>query len=118
MHDPPRTPTELANLKERIIKNPLVYGPIVSEDFKATLIQADFESDISSREIFNILQGLKRQFQDSNHNIYIAGQPVLQGWLDYYLPRMGGLSLFTLIVMALVLYNIFRCKRGVLLPLA
>jgi len=118
MHDPPRTPGELTTLKERIVRNPLVYGPIVSKDFRATLIQADFESDISSREIFNIVQSLKKQFEDSNHNIYIAGQPVLQGWLDYYLPRMGGLSLFTLIVMALVLYNIFRCKRGVLLPLA
>jgi len=95
----------------------MVYGPIVSKDFKATLIQADFESDVSARDIFNTLQALKAQFEDKDYKIHIAGQPVLQGWLDYYLPRMTGLSLFTLIVMALVLYNIFRCKRGVLLPL-
>ncbi|MDD5291767.1 MAG: MMPL family transporter [Candidatus Omnitrophica bacterium] len=117
MHDPARTQEELDILKERIVKNPLVYGPIVSKDFKATLIQADFESNVSARDIFNNLQALKAQFEDEDYNIHIAGQPVLQGWLDYYLPRMAGLSLLTLIVMALVLYNIFKCKRGVFLPL-
>ncbi|MDD5005031.1 MAG: MMPL family transporter [Candidatus Omnitrophica bacterium] len=117
MHDPPQTQEGLDILRERIVRNPLVYGPIVSKDFKATLIQADFESDVSARDIFNTLQGFKKQFEDKNHNIYIAGQPVLQGWLDYYLPRMAGLSLITLIVMAFVLYNFFHCKRGVFLPL-
>lgn len=117
MHDPPATQEGLERLQYKIIRSPLVYGPIVSKDFKATLIQADFESDISAREIFNILQGIKKQHEDKNHNIYITGQPVLQGWLDFYLPRMAGLFLITLLVMALVLNNLFKSKRGVLLPL-
>ncbi len=117
MHDPPKTPVELGILKDRIIRNPLVYGTMVSKDFTATLIQADFESSVSSREIFKVLQGIKTHFQDSRHTIYISGQPVLQGWLDFYLPRMSGLSLVTVLVMALVLYQAFKSKRGVLLPL-
>lgn len=117
MHDPPKTQDEVNVLKQRIIRNPMVYGPIVSKDFKATLIQADFESDVSSRKIFNILQGIETKYRDSEHNIYIAGQPVLQGWLDFYLPRMSGLFVITLLVMAVVLYNVFKSKRGVFLPL-
>jgi hypothetical protein len=117
MHDPPRTQEELAILKQRILRNPLVYGPIVSPDFKATLIQADFESAVSSRKIFQLLRGIENQYQDNNHDIYIAGQPVLQGWLDFYLPRMSSLFLVTLCAMSLVLFFAFKSKRGVLLPL-
>lgn len=117
MHDPPKTQEELNILKKRILRNPLVYGPLVSRDFKATLIQADFESSVSSRDIFQVLQGIKKRYEDQNHNIYISGQPVLQGWLDFYLPRMSSLFIVSLLVMALVLYNVFMSKRGVLLPL-
>ena len=117
MRDAPQTPEELQLLKQRIMRNPMFYGPMVAKDFTATLIQADFESDVSARQIFAILQNIKKQFQDPNHNIYIAGQPVLQGWLDSYLPKMKWLFLLTIIAMALVLYNAFKSKRGVFLPL-
>jgi predicted RND superfamily exporter protein len=117
MHDPPRTQEELQTLRTRILRNPLVFGPLVSQDFKATLIQADFESEVSSRAIFDVLQGIKKNFEDKNHNLYISGQPMLQGWLDFYLPRMSRLFIFALVVMALVLYYAFRSKRGVFLPL-
>ncbi|MFA5362192.1 MAG: MMPL family transporter [Candidatus Omnitrophota bacterium] len=117
MHDPPRTGEEIEKLKQRITGNPMVYGPLVSRDFKATLIQADFESAVSSRDIFKAVQGIKKQFEDADHVIYISGQPVLQGWLDYYLPRMAGLFVITLLVMSAVLYNAFKSKRGVFLPL-
>jgi hypothetical protein len=117
MHDPPRTSEEIAVLKQRILRNPLVYGPLVSRDFKATLIQADFESEVSARKIFQLLRALEVQYQDYNHEIYIAGQPVLQGWLDFYLPRMGSLFWVTLCAMSLVLFFAFKSKRGVFLPL-
>ncbi len=117
MHDPPKTREEMDILKQRILQNPMVYGPMVSSDFKSTLIQADFESDVSARKIFNILQGIKNKYEDADHNIYISGQPVLQGWLDFYLPRMSGLFIITLVAMGLVLFNVFKSKRGVLLPL-
>jgi predicted RND superfamily exporter protein len=117
MHDPPKTPQEIEALKTRILRSPMVYGPMVSRDFKSTLIQADFESDVSSRKIFDVLEGIKKQFEGSNHNIYISGQPMLQGWLDFYLPRMVSLFFITLIAMSWVLFYAFKSKRGVLLPL-
>ncbi|MCM8789763.1 MAG: MMPL family transporter [Candidatus Omnitrophica bacterium] len=117
MHDVPRSELQLELLKQRILRNPLVLGPIVSEDFKATLIQADFESNVSSRKIFDMLQGIKDKFSDENHVIHISGLPVLQGWLDYYLPKITSLFLLTLLAMSLVLYNAFKSKRGIFLPL-
>jgi len=117
MHDPPKSQLEIEALKERILRSPLAYGPIVSQDFKATLIQADFESNVSARKIFDILQAIKDKFQDENDRIYISGQPLLQGWLDFYLPRMTRLFLITLLAMSLVLYYAFKSKRGIFLPL-
>ena len=38
----PQTPGEMAVLKEAVLNNPLIYGPYVSMDLKATLITADF----------------------------------------------------------------------------
>jgi len=117
MYKPAITPEEIETLKKRIIRNPLVYGPLVSKDFKASLIQADFESEVSSRKIFKELQSIKQQYEDKNHVIYISGQPLLQGWLDAYLARMSRLFLFTLLAMGLCLFNAFRSKRGIFLPL-
>ncbi|MFH1201420.1 MAG: MMPL family transporter [Candidatus Omnitrophota bacterium] len=118
MHDPPKTQEGINLLKAKITKNPLVYGPMVSKDFKSTLIQADFESNVSSRRIFDELQEIKKKYEDKNHKIYLSGQPILQGWLDFYLPRMSGLFIFTILAMAWVLYDVFKSKRGVFLPLA
>jgi len=117
MHDPPKSQLEIEALKQRITRSPLAYGVIVSKDFKATLIQADFESNISSREIFDVLQGMEEKFQDDNNVIYISGHPVLQGWLDFYLPRMTKLFFITILAMSLVLYYAFQSKRGIFLPL-
>lgn len=117
MHDPPKGEQQIDILKERIVRNPMVYGPMVSKDFKATLIQADFESNVSSRKIFDVLQGIKKKYEDPNNIIYMSGQPLLQGWLDFYLPKMVKLFMVTLIVMSLVLYYAFKSKRGVFLPL-
>jgi predicted RND superfamily exporter protein len=117
MHDPPKIPQELEALKRKILVNPMVFGPMVSKDFKATLIQADFESDVSVKKIFGILQAIKKKYEDENHNIYISGQPVLQGWLDYYLPRMVWLFSLTILAMGWVLWFAFRSKRGLILPI-
>jgi len=117
MHDPARTPKEIATLKERVLRNPTVYGPLVSKDFKATLIQADFESKVTVKRIFEITQEIKNKYQDAGHQIYVSGHPVLQGWLDHYLPQMLKLFIITVLAMSWVLYSAFKSKRGVLLPL-
>lgn len=117
MSAPLKTPEEIRALRQRIVRSPLVYGPIVSEDFKATLIQADFESEVPVKKIFETLQEIKNKYQDKNNIIYISGQPVLQGWLDSYLPKMASLFILTVLAMALVLWNAFKSKRGVFLPL-
>ncbi len=124
MRTPPRTPGEISDLKQKIMNTPLVYGtrgsafgPIVSKDFTSTLIQADFESDVSSRHIFNHLNDIIRAEEDGDHEIFLAGRPIMEGWFDFYLPSMFKVFLATIVIMGVLLFVAFRSKRGVLLPM-
>jgi predicted RND superfamily exporter protein len=118
LRDVPQTEAQMARLKEKIRRNPNVFIRMVSEDFQATLIQADFEPGLSSREIFQNLRALVEKEKDANHNFYLAGRPILEGWLDFYLPKMFAMFALTFFTVAVILYLTFRSKRGVILPLA
>ncbi len=117
LREVPQTQDEMEQLRQRIINNPNVYIRMVSRDFKSTLIQADFESGVSSSYIFRQLREVVQREKDENTNIYLAGRPVLEGWLNFYLPKMLTVFLCTVIVMIVILYLTFRSKRGVILPL-
>jgi uncharacterized protein len=117
LREPPATPDAMMALKMEIQHNPMLYGPIVSKDFSATLIQADFEPSVSSKRIFNQLQEIVSAERDANNEVYIAGRPVLEGWLNFYLPKMIRIFLVMIGVMIVVLYLAFRSKRGVILPM-
>ncbi|MEA3328770.1 MAG: MMPL family transporter [Candidatus Omnitrophota bacterium] len=118
MRYPPQTREGLAKLRIICTRNPLIYGVMVSKDLKSTLIQADFESSVSSKRIFEALNQIVKPEQDPDTKIYIAGRPILEGWLNFYLPKMGKVFLGTLVLMIVVLFIAFRSKRGIILPLA
>ncbi len=117
MSEVPETWQGMERLRRAILKNPMLYGPVVSKDFKSTLIQADFESELSSERIFRELSQIVRSERDENNEIYITGRPVLEGWLNFYLPKMLKIFLITLMIIPLLLFLAFRSKRGVILPL-
>jgi len=117
LRTPPRTTSEFALLEKKIKMNPNIYGTMVSQDMRSTLIQVDFESSADTSVIFQELQKLKSRYEDSSTRIHIAGRPVLEGWLNYYLPSMLKILLLSLGVISIVLFLTFRSKRGVILPL-
>ncbi len=117
LRDIPQTEQQMQDLKCRIISNPNVYIRMVSKDFKSTLIQADFEAGVSSKYIFNQLNNIIDKERDPNHKFHLAGRPILEGWLNQYLPKMLKVLALTVLVIAVILYLTFRSKRGVILPL-
>ncbi|MCM8773688.1 MAG: MMPL family transporter, partial [Candidatus Omnitrophica bacterium] len=113
----PSNQKEMEALKEKIANNPNIYGKIVSQDFKSVLIYVYFESNVKTSYIFDTLQELKKKYADHNTNVYIAGRPILEGWLNFYLPGMFRMLLSSFFIMGFILYLTFRSKRGVILPL-
>jgi hypothetical protein len=114
---PPQTKEEMAEFKRKVLSNPNVYGKMVSGDLKSTLIQVDFELSAKTSYIFRTLQELKRKYQDENTRVYIAGRPILEGWLNFYLPKMFRILILSFLVISVILYLTFRSKRGVILPI-
>lgn len=118
MREAPKTPEQMEFLKQSIIRNNLVYGPVVAKDFSATQILLDFNPEVPSRDIFRTINEIVAKEKDAHTTIYVAGRPILEGWLDYYLPRLLSIFLGTALIMAFLLLFAFRSKRGVLLPFA
>ena len=116
MRRAPETPAVMERLKQNIIRNPMYYGPLVSKDLKATRIMVDFEPEVTSRRIFKELEEIIGSERDTKTKVYIAGRPILEGWMDHYLPKMGWIFLATGLIMIILLYLAFRSKRGIILP--
>ncbi len=114
---PPQTKQEMEEFKKKVVSNPNVYPKMVSRDFKSTLIYVDFNSGVKTSYIFRELNRLKRKYEDENTRIYIAGRIILEGWLNFYLPRMFKILGISFLVISVILYLTFRSKRGVILPL-
>ena len=112
----PQTREQWQALKQRIIRNPLVYGPLVSKDLKATLIQAEFKEDVPSRVIYKKVNEIIKKYKDRNHHIYVSGRPILEGYIEAHLGFIIYIFFITLIIILLLLFFAFKKKRGFFLP--
>ncbi len=116
LRQPPHE-SEMEGFREKVISNPNVYRRMVSEDLSSTLIYVDFTSGVRTSFIFRSLEKLKNKYEDENTQIYIAGRPILEGWLNFYLPKMLRILLVSFFIISTILYLTFRSKRGIILPL-
>ena len=114
----PETEAEMKVLRRNIEHNPLVYGPMVSHDFHDTLIQVDFKDNLSSDQIFEEVQKTLASEKNPAVEFFYSGRPILEGWIDTYLPSIFTIFLVTCAGMALLLWFAFRQFRGVLMPLS
>lgn len=113
----PKNEAEKQTLRSSILGDDLLYGKLISKDLKAALIRAEFKEDVEYHQLFNDLMKIKEEEDDESVDIHISGRPVMLGWIDYYQMQLLPVFLIAFIIMALLLYSAFRCKRGVILPL-
>jgi len=116
--DIPTDPKELDTLKFEMFNNDIVFNKYVSADGKASLIFAGFnEERLDYREIHREIMRLKSEVEDENTKLYVAGEPMLKGWVWYFTNEIFLIFVFTgvFVVGALALY--FRRFYGVVVPL-
>jgi hypothetical protein len=114
----PTTPAEIALFRQRVDKAANVRVFLISRDDRATLVMATFiEHKIEYGETFKYVQGLVEAARDEHHNVYLAGQPALIGWVYEYEWQMLGIFAVTIgaLLLALVLY--MRNAVGVITPI-
>jgi len=116
---PPSSPQEIGEFRRRVEKAPNARKFLISKDETATLVTATFiESLLDYGETFKYLRALVERERDANHEVYMAGQPVLTGWVYNYESQM--LFIFAATVGALLLSLILYMRNivGVVAPLA
>ena len=114
----PQTAEELQQFQRLVDKAPNVRVFLISRDDTATLITATFiEHRLDYGVAFEHLQRLVREARDEHHEVYLAGQPVLIGWVYQYEWQMVQIFTVTLVCLigALMLY--MRNIVGVITPI-
>lgn len=114
---PPTTEEEIAVFKARVDKSPNVRVFLISRDDTATIITATFiEHKLDYGASFDYVQNLVEAARDEHHDVYLAGQPALTGWVYKYELQM--ISIFAVTLLALLLALVFYMRNlvGVLTP--
>lgn len=115
---PPSTSEEVAEFRNRVNKAPNVRRFLISEDGRSTLIRATLiERLLDYGETFRYLRQLVERERDAHHDVFMAGQPVLTGWVYHHEAQM--LSIFALTITILFLLLVFYARNvvGVVAPL-
>ena len=111
----PRNDAELAALRESVLNNPLVYGPYVSMDLKATLVTVDFnDGAIDYTKAFNQIMKLVEEAKGEGVQVRVVGEPVLYGWVNFYLHETLMIFVAAVVALVLLLCLITRTAHGTL----
>ena len=108
----PQDEAGILKLKAKVFSSE-AYGNWVSEDLKALRLKATFLEDMSGKidysDLFNHFIKIREAEEDENHKIYLAGEPILYGWVYSYLPEMT--MLFGISIGILIVLLFFFCGR-------
>lgn len=106
--DVPKSEDAVQKLRRKVQSNPRVYGVYVSTDLKAARITTGFYPDLLDPvTAFDQVRGLLDNVDDESVNVSVVGNPILYGWVNYYLPQTLTIVVvsFVLIGLALVVFT-------------
>jgi predicted RND superfamily exporter protein len=117
--DIPTEADDLKRLREESFNNDIVYGTYISADGTAALILAGFDEErLDYNTIFTRLKELKAEVEaDGTTKLYVAGEPMLKGWIYYHSSELWTIFSVTAAVMIFLLYLHFRTVAGVFIPM-
>ena len=101
----PKNQVEIDKLKRLVTVYRDRVGYLVSRDNRAAVIRAAFnEQGFNYRELFYDIMGLVKKYQDANHTIYVAGEPITRGYGYYYEAAVVTILLASIAAMIIILY--------------
>lgn len=93
--------------KQRIFAHREQLRHLISDDNKSTLITASFNEGgvaLDRGQLFKEIRRIAANNRDADHDIYIAGEPVVRGYAYYYFPAIVAIFFTACLVVVLVLY--------------
>lgn len=114
----PKDGAERAQLREKVLNNPLILGTYVSTDLKSALITVDFYDQLVDYDsAFKQIMAIADKYRDSAVHVRIVGEPILYGWVKHFLPETFHIFFLTIALLGVFLFVVTRTWRGTLLPL-
>ncbi|MGO8755098.1 MAG: outer membrane lipoprotein-sorting protein [Gallionellaceae bacterium] len=114
----PATTDQIKELREAVKKNPVYLNSIVSTDAKTTAILVEFkEGPGGFRAIMDKVESIVDRERDPRVEINVGGIPSYLAHIEDYSERMAFLFPIAILVLSLVLFEAFRTKQGLILPL-
>lgn len=113
----PATKEEIDEFRSRVDRSAAARTFLISKDESATLINATFiEQRLDYGAVFKYVQSIVEKARDADHDVFMAGQPALTGWIYQYEGQMLWIAGITvgLLILCLVLY--MRNIVGVVTP--
>jgi predicted RND superfamily exporter protein len=92
--------------KQRIFAHREQLRHLISDDNKSTLITASFNEGgvaLDRGQLFKEIRRIAANNRDPDHDIYIAGEPVVRGYAYYYFPAIVAIFFTACLVVVLVL---------------
>jgi uncharacterized protein len=116
--EPPKTADDLSEIRRRVSESPTAAAFLVSNDGTATLINATFiESKLDYGAVFKFVQEIVAKEKDAQHQIHVAGFPVMTGWIYAFGSNTAFIFALTLALMFLMLAFHMRNVSGIATPL-
>ena len=115
--EPPKTADDLAEIRRRVGESPGVATFLVAHDATATLINATFiESKLDYGTVFKFVQEIVAKEKDAQHEIHVAGFPIMTGWIYAFGSNTAKIFGLTLALMFAMLAFHMRNLSGIVGP--
>ena len=113
----PKDSAKLAELREKVRSNEMVFGRLVSEDETVTVIIARIGDDVFSQEFYHHILDVAKKYEGPE-KVYVAGRPIVEGTMAYLGPKdMKRMVPIVILVIIIVLYLVLRNAKSTFLTL-
>ena len=113
----PKDSAKLAELREKVRSNEMVFGRLVSTDETVTVIIARIGDDVFSQEFYHHILDVAKKYEGPE-KVYVAGRPIVEGTMAYLGPKdMKRMVPIVILVIIIVLYLVLRSVKSTFLTL-
>jgi len=108
----PTTDEGLQEIAEKVRANEMIFGRLVSENEKVTVIIAEIGDDVFSQEFYHKILELVHSFEGPE-KLYVAGVPIVEGTMAYLGPKdMKKMVPIVILVIVIVLLLVLKSVKN------
>ena len=113
----PKTKAGLEKIRKNVRNNEMIFGRLVSQDEKVTVIIAEIKDGVFSQDFYHRILKLVKSFQGPE-KLHVAGRPIVEGTLAFLAPKdMKKMVPIVILVIILVLFFVLRSFKGMFFTL-